>query len=560
MRKKSKKKAKKKQQNPVRMSKQENRRDVDEDGGARLREIKQVLLRNHITRGITPEKLRIILEELGPTFIKLGQIMSLHSDILPKRYCDELLKLNSDVTPMPFHDVEEILREEYGTEWETYFRSIDLKPLGSASIAQVHKAVLRSGEPVIIKVQRKGINDIMSHDISLLHRFVKLMPDIKNFKNVVDLDMVLDEMWTVAQQEMDFLKEVENMEEFARNNKNINYVTCPRLYKEFCTRRVLVMEYIDGCAIDDVKTLTANEYDLDEIGSKFVNNFIKQVMEDGFFHADPHPGNVKIRDGKIVWIDMGMMGRLSEQDRKIIVKGVRGIALHDTAIVETAVMELGDWTARPDRLNLYNDLKNFLDEYGNASMGSISIADCMEKLMEIMKNNHIRMPHGMSMLCRGLAHVEGVLATISPDINMFEIAAARVSENFLDQVDWKKEFLDLGRTLYRSVRKGSEIPSLTADLLKEYMQGQTNANITLHSSDNFTDIVRSSVRNFVIGLCIAALLISSSIICTTNMQPQVLGIPLLGAAGYAFALLASSLLVIRYLWQKFRRKKKRHST
>lgn len=531
-----------------------------DDGGSRLREIRQVLLRNHITRGITPEKLRIILEELGPTFIKLGQIMSLHSDILPKRYCDELLKLNSEVTPMPFHDVEQVLREEYSTEWETYFQSIDLRPLGSASIAQVHRAVLKNGEPVIIKVQRKGIYEIMSRDISLLHRFVKLMPDIKNFKNVVDLDMVLDEMWTVAQQEMDFLKEAENMEEFNHNNKNINYVTCPHLYKEYCTRKILVMEYIDGCAIDDVDILAKEGYDLDEIGSKFVNNFIKQVMEDGFFHADPHPGNVKIRDGKIVWIDMGMMGRLSERDRKIIVKGIRGIALHDTAIVETAVMELGDWSTRPDRLELYNDLKDFLDEYGNASLGSISIADCMEKLMEIMKANHIRMPHGMSMLCRGLTNVEGVLTTISPDINMFEIAAARVSENFLDQVDLKKECLDLGRSIYRSIRKGSELPSLTADVLKEYLQGQTNANITLHSSQNFTDVIRSSVRNFVIGLCIAALLISSSIICTTNMKPQVLGIPLLGAAGYAFALLASSLLVVRYLWQKFHHKKKRHSS
>lgn len=532
-------------------------RKTEEEGGSRLKEIRQVLLRNKITRGISPEKLRIILEELGPTFIKLGQIMSLHSDILPKRYCDELLKLNSDVSPMPFSTVEEVLRSEYGTEWASFFRSVEKTPLGSASIAQVHRAVLRTGEKVIIKVQRKGIYETMSRDISLLHRLVRLMPAIKNFRNVVDLDMVLDEMWTVAQQEMDFLQEAENMEEFARDNRGILYVGCPRLYREYCTGRVLVMEYIDGYSIDDIASLQNAGYDLDEIGTKFADSFIKQVMDDGFFHADPHPGNVKIRDGRIIWMDMGMMGRLSERDRKVIVRGVRGIALHDVSMVENAVLDLGEFTGRPDRTQLYKDLKSFLSDYADTSLGNISIAECMSSLMEIMKENHIRMPHGMTMLCRGLAHVEGVLSTISPEINMFQIASNHVSEDFLESVDWKSEFSKGARTVYRSLRKGSEIPSLTADVLKEYLNGQSNFNISLHSSDSFTEVVRSSVRNIVIGVCIAALLIASSIICTTGMMPQVLGIPLLGAAGYAFALIVSTFLVLRFIYQKIRPKKRR---
>lgn len=535
---------------------EENSRNQKNDGGSRLKEIRQVLLRNKITRGVSPEKLRIILEELGPTFIKLGQIMSLHSDILPRRYCDELLRLNSEVTPMPFSAVEEVLNEEYGTEWALLFRRVEHSPLGSASIAQVHRAELRTGEQVIIKVQRKGVYETMSRDIGLLHRLVHLMPAIRNFRNVVDLDMVLDEMWSVAQQEMDFLQEAENMEEFARDNRGIQYVGAPKLYREYCTRHVLVMEYIDGCAIDDTDELQTRGYDLQEVGSKFVNSFIKQVMEDGFFHADPHPGNVRIRDGKIIWIDMGMMGRLSERDRRIIVRGIRGIALHDVTMVENAVLDLGEFTAKPDRMQLYRDLKKFLDDYGDVSMGSISLADCMENLMEIMKANRIRMPHGMTMLCRGMAHVEGVLSAVSPDINIFDIASARVTENFLSSTDWKAELSKSTRTLYRSFRKGSEIPSLTADVLKEYLQGQSTVNIFLHSSENFTGIVRSSVRNIVIGVCIAALLIASSIICTTDMTPKILGIPLLGASGYAFALLVSSFLVLRFVYQKLRPKKR----
>ena len=290
--------------------------NTQNDGGSRLKQIRQVLVRNHITRGITPEKLRIILEELGPTFIKLGQIMSLHSDILPKAFCEELMKLNSDVTPMPFETVEEIINESCGAQWASFFKSIDTKPLGSASIAQVHKAVLKDGSDVIIKVQRKGIYETMSRDISLLHRLVKLMPPVGDLKNIVDLDMILNEMWSVAQQEMDFLKEASNLEEFAHNNKNINYSRCPKLYREYSTSKVLVMEYIGGFGIYDVKDLKASGYDLHEIGVKFVNNYIKQVMDDGFFHADPHPGNVKIMDGKIM-INKETLQVLLEKTRKL---------------------------------------------------------------------------------------------------------------------------------------------------------------------------------------------------------------------------------------------------
>ena len=529
-------------------------RQEKEENSQRFREIREVLHRNRITRGVTPEKLRVILEELGPTYIKLGQIMSLHSDILPKAYCDELMKLNSDVTPMPFEVVEDVIDHSYRQDWREVFESIEKEPLGSASIAQVHRAKLRTGEDVIVKVQRKGIYDTMARDIGLLHRLVKLMPPVGDFRNLVDLDMVLDEMWAVAQEEMDFLKEAANMEEFARNNRDVVYVTEPKVYHEFSTSRVLVMDYIGGVPIDDVDSLRAQGYDLDEVGTKFVNNFFKQVMDDGFFHADPHPGNVKVADGKIVWIDMGMMGRLTEKDRRTMARGVQGIALHDVTMVENAVLEIGDFRGRPDRGQLYQDLKKFLAEYGSASMGTLDIAEALQALMEIMKANKIRLPHGVTMLCRGLTHVEGVLAKISPDINMMQIAATRYTDDLLQHVDWKKEWDKNARMLYRSARKGAEIPALMTDALKEYLEGQSTVNIDLHSSEDLSFVVFSSVRNIVIGVCIAALLVSSSIICVTDMTPKVFGIPLLGFAGYAFALVCSTLLTVRYIYHKLKKK------
>ena len=519
-----------------------HKKQQKEENSERFREIKDVLRKNQITRGVTPEKLRMILEELGPTYIKLGQIMSLHSDFLPKAYCDELLKLNSDVTPMPFDDVEDVINHSYGQDWRELFQFIEEAPLGSASIAQVHRARLKNGEEVIIKVERKGIYDTMARDIGLLHRLVKLIPPVGDFKNLVDLDMVLDELWSVAQEEMDFLKEAANMDEFSRNNASVQYVTTPKLYHEYSTGHVLVMEYIDGYSLDDVESLQNAGYDMDEIGTKFVNNFIKQVMDDGFFHADPHPGNVKIRDGKIVWIDMGMMGRLSEKDRHTMIKGIRGIALHDISMVENSVLEIGEFRGKPDRERLYQDLKKFIADYGTTSMGSLDVAAAIAGLVEIMKQNRISLPHGVSMLCRGLTHIQGVLAVISPDINMMQIAVNRYTEDFLKNINWKSEFQKQARIVYRSVNKGVEIPGLVTDILKEHLEGQSVVNIDLHSSEDLTNVISAAIRNIVVGLCVAALLIASSVICTTDMTPKILGIPALGFAGYAFAMVVSIFL------------------
>ena len=517
------------------------------DNRARLREITAVLRKHHITRGVTPEKLRAILEELGPTYVKLGQIMSLHSDVLPQRYCDELMKLTSEVTPMPFSEVEEVINRSYREDWRNIFASIEHNTLGSASIAQVHKARLLDGRDVIVKVERKGIYDTMARDIGLLKRAVGILPPIGGLKNVVDLEMVLDELWSTAQEEMDFLKEAANMEEFARNNQGINYIRCPKLYHEYTTSRVLVMEYIGGCPVDDKNKLLAEGYDLGEIGRKLVNNYIKQVMEDGFFHADPHPGNVKVMDGKIVWIDMGMMGRLTYRDRNLMATAVRAIAVGDIAVLESTILELGDVQGKIDSGKLYGELRDLMDRYGNASMGSIDAVEFFKDVMEIMKGNDIRLPHGMTMLVRGLTQMQGVLLNISPDINMAEIAAGRLREEMLQNFDWKKEAGKTGRRIYKAAGRTLDIPPLVKIALEEYLKGQARINMELDSTRKFSQLMRRLVRNLVMGLWVMALLISSSIICTTDMQPRLLGIPALGFFGYSLAFVICLYVFIRHL-------------
>ncbi len=507
---------------------------------ARLKEIRSVLVRNHITRGVSPEKLRSILEELGPTFVKLGQIMSLHSDVLPQRYCDELLKLDSQVRPMPFADVISVIENSYRESWQNVFSSIDPQPLGSASIAQVHRAVLRSGEEVIVKVQRAGIYDIMARDIRMLKKATHYLPPVGDLRNLVDLEKVLEEMWNVTQEELNFLQEADNMEEFARCNQGINYIYVPKLYREHTTTHVLCMEYIDGWNIDDKEHLIEAGYDLHEIGVKLVNNYIKQIMEDGFFHADPHPGNVKVRDGKIVWIDMGMMGRLSNRDRDLLGQAIEGIAVNDISRLQRSVLSLGEFWDKPDREKLYQGIRDLLRDYGSTGMGDIKIPDMLRDLTDVMKENHIGMPHGLTMLARGLTHMEGVLAIIDPDTNMLDIAKTRIQEQAFTDVNLKSELKKSGWKLYQSVRKGVEIPSLATDIMKEYLQGQARMNMELKTSQDFAFLLRKLVRNMVTGLWVSTLVLSSAILCLTDIKPKVFGIPLPGFLGF----LAAFIIVV----------------
>lgn len=255
----------------------------------RLKEIMEVVRRHEMVKGITPDKLCAMLEELGPTFIKLGQILSMRSDFLPAEYCTALTKLRSQVAPMPFAQVASIVEASYGRPLSDVFAAFDETALGSASIAQAHAAVLASGESVVVKVQREGIHDVMSRDIMLLKHACKALKYAPG-NDLVDMNRVLDEMWLVAQEEMNFQTEAANLERFYAANKEVAFVSSPKLYREYTTTRVLVMERIDGLSLEDHAVLTEAGYDLSEIGEKLADNYIKQIMDDGFFHADPHPG------------------------------------------------------------------------------------------------------------------------------------------------------------------------------------------------------------------------------------------------------------------------------
>jgi len=529
-----------------------NNKKMDTNG-RRLGKIIAILMKHDITKGLTPEKLRLIIEDLGPTFIKIGQMMSMRRDVLPYDYCLELEKLRSQVKPMSFETVIKIIEEEYQHPAKDVFRVIQKEPLGSASIAQVHEAELNDGSKVVIKVQRVGIYRIMAQDVVLLNRATGILNIASGIGDVIDFRMIVDEMWSTAQQEMDFLIEAQNAQLFYEFNALINYISCPRIYKQFTTSKVLVMEAVEGIEIDETEALSVEGYDLQEIGKKLSENYVKQIIDDGFFHADPHPGNIFIRNGQIVWIDLGMMGRLSKREMGVLRRYVKAVATGDVEMLKGAVLALGVHKGR--RINqpqLYESIAGMLEEYGTEEFSNINMGRLLEEILRIASENHIAMPSGISMLSRGMITIEGVITTVSPSTNIVNIMANHIAGQEAGDLDLDKIIEDNGRKFIISSEKAISVPGQVSDFLSLANKGQIKVNLELIGSEEPLAEVDKMVNKIVVCIINAALLIGSSFIATTDMTPKLLGIPALGTIGYITAIILSGGLMV-----SIRKKKKR---
>lgn len=504
---------------------------VQDRAASRLNQLLIILKKHDVIHGLTPAKLKGILEECGPTFVKLGQIMSMRPDILPEEYCDELTLLRSQVMPMPFSEVEKVFLKEYGADYKGKFQFIEEKALGSASIAQVHLATLADGMKVVIKVQRPGIHKEMAEDIQLLQKAIGLLKYVHQpLIEPVDFKRMVDEMWMVAQQEMNFLVEANHLEEFSKlNHGEGSKVTCPKMIKSLTTSKLLVMEYVDGIFLDDVEKLK-EKYDLEAISYALVDNYAKQVLTDGFFHADPHTGNICVRDGKIVWIDLGMVGRLSMRDRELFITAIECMMAQDSLGLKNVVISLGIMRKKINHSLLYEDVDQMMSKYGSMDFETMNLGDIFHELTQIMNRHQIGIPEGISILSRGIVTIQGVLRGLNPKINVMQILRSYLNENpemFVDK-DFKGRMV---QTMFR-MKKLKEVPMDLANLIQMTAKGQTKINMEITGSEEPLSKIEEMVNRAIIALLAAALIIGSSMIATVDVSGKIFGIPLLGTIGY----------------------------
>ncbi len=521
---------------------------MDISSTKRLKEIVAVLRQREILQGMTPAKVRQVLEDLGPTFVKLGQIISMRPDFLPKEYQEELTKLQSDVRPMDFATVKAIIQGEYQQDWDKIFSYIDEKALGSASIAQVHQAVLLNGDKVVVKVQRPGIYDIMAKDISLLKKALSILNIVHDSNSVVDLESIVDEMWEVAKQEIDFVLEADHIEEFAHLNKEDKDILCPAVNRQLTTPRILVMECMEGIPLDDAQALTDNGVDMERMGRLLGVNYVKQVIEDGFFHADPHPGNIWVKDGKILWLDLGMMGRMSAKDRNTFRRAIMALVTGDVYEMKEAVLALGVPRGKVDHIQLYDDVAMLMNQYGDLDFEHVQAGEITRQILRVLKNNNIGVPHGFSMFARGVLIMEGVMTRCCPQVNFSEIFAQGLKISMERDFNWLNELSRMKREGYTLVKKSMQLPEQISDILKMTLSGQTKVNLDLTGSQEPLQQLDAMINKMIMAIISAALLLGSSTICTTQMTPQIMEIPVLGVAGY----LAAMVLCGKLLWNIIR--------
>ena len=517
---------------------------MDISSARRLKEIVAVLRDRELLQGVTPVKVRQVLEDLGPTFVKLGQIISMRPDFLPNEYQAELTRLQSEVKPMDFSVVKEIVQREYNQSWDGIFASIDETAMGSASIAQVHRASLLNGDRVVIKVQRPGIYDVMAKDIALLKKAISLLNLVRDSDGVVNLESMVDEMWEIAKQEMDFLLEADHIEEFAHLNKDDENILCPKVNRQLTTQRILVMECMDGIPLDDAEGLQAACVDMERIGRLLGINYVKQMIDDGFFHADPHPGNIWVKDGRIIWLDLGMMGRLSVRDRNSFRHAIMALVTNDVYGMKEAVLALGVPRGKVDHIQLYDDVSALMAQYGDLDFEHLKAGEVARKILMVLKSNNIAIPHGFSMFARGVMIMEGVMTRCCPQVNFSEIFAKGLRVSMEKDFSWLAELNKFKRDSYMLMKKSMQLPEQISDILKMTLSGQTKVNLDLTGSQEPLQKLDSMINKMIMAIISAALLLGSSTICTTQMEPKIMEIPLLGVLGY----LAAMVLCSKLLW------------
>lgn len=510
---------------------------------ARFQDILHVLKKYHITTGMSPTKLRHILEDLGPTYVKLGQIMSMRSDMLPDNYCKELTKLRTSVKPIPFSEVTTILEEEWNCPLSQVLQKIDETPIGSASIAQVHHAILQTKEEVVIKVQRPHIQKTMKEDIELLKKAVKLLHLTVGTGETIDFPTILDELWKTSQEEMNFLKEAQHLTRFYQNQADIVYITSPKVFPNWTTKKVLVMEYIHGIQIDHQEELLKLGYDMEEIGRKTAENYCKQILEDGFFHADPHPGNLWISDGKIAWLDLGMTGTLSEYHKQLLKKAVMALLKNDMYELKNVFLAFGEPKAPINHARLYSDIDEIVQRYMSIGFGNMDLGKLMERLLSLVKVHKIAIHTDLTILCRSMVTLEGTLRICSPTVNMMEVLSVHMSQQFFQSFSLKNELTHKARLLYGSMDKSLEIPALFADLLNITKNGQTKLNLEFADLQEQRKSLQHITRQIILCFLACFLFLGSCILCLSDLEPQLFSMPWISSLGFLLSFLLMIWLI-----------------
>ncbi len=501
-------------------------------------------------RDITgPERLRKVFEDLGPSFIKLAQLLSSRPDLISESYANELKRLQDEVPPFAPEVARSIIENEIKLPLTTAFRDFDDDPIAAASIAQVHQAVLSDGTRVVVKVQRPQIRDVIETDIRIFRVIARLMSRYIPEANFFNPEGIVEEFARTVRKETDFTDEGRNACRFRRIFAETPEVMIPRIYPEFMTRNVLVMDRIDGVNIDDVSGIDRFGLNRQEVALNGVGAYFKQIFEHGFFHADPHPGNIFVTaEGQIAFCDFGQVGRVTETLREHIANLFMALLSKDFDRIVSEYIEMGIVSQDIDmdqfRSEFRTDLADFVEPLYGLTLKEINFAAYLNALTEIAARHRLRLPSELLLVNKAMMVLESIYSELDPNFDFFKAAEPYASKLMRTRLDPGKAFerarknvVDLGDFTVTFPR---QLRMLAQKMIKD------NFHIKMHHvglERLIRDFDRSSNR-IAFSLIVAALLLSSAIMHASAIGPRVYGISLLGLSSFLFALILGIWLLI----------------
>ena len=517
----------------------------------RLREIYSILSKHRVLKGFTPEEFRHVLEDLGPSFVKIGQTLSTRSEILPQSYCDELAKLQTECDPLPFDQVEGALKDIYGDDLVRVFAEIDPKPLGSASLAQVHRARLATGETVAVKVQRPGVKATMAQDIDIMRIMVARMSRFAKNEQMLDFSDVVEEMWRTFLEETDFEREAENLQLFRQFNEGVAFIDCPQVHAELCSEYCLVMEYVEGIPIYDHERLSAAGYDLAEIGEKMLDNYATQILEHGFFHADPHPGNIIVREGKVVYIDLGIMGRLTPAERAGFGTIIEAVGLQDPGRLKDALLSfaVSRGNSAIDHPRMLADLDLLLSSYASCDVADIDIGQLLSAILSLTRVSKVTLPTSVTNVSRGIVTIEGTVADFIANDSIVGIINDHIRRS-ANPIEGSKDALrDVALELRKASEGMAQAAAYSGETLRMLTRGQLKFNMEMLGSGEPMAALSKIMNRLTIGIIIAGLFIGSSMFAQFSGEATIFGVPFVSFFGFLGAFVLS-VWVILDIWRR----------
>ncbi|WP_374439981.1 ABC1 kinase family protein [Epilithonimonas sp.] len=498
-----------------------------------------------VSAGTVYERIRLVLEELGPTFVKLGQSFSNREDLLPPELIQELQKLQDRVEVVEMN-VEEILENEFNILVKDHFSEIVLRPLATASIAQVYKATLISGEEVILKIKKPDVLSIIEDDLLLIKDVVKLISTYSEMGAKLNLKQAIGTFEKSLLEEVSLVNERNNISQFSLNFKHSKETYVPLVYDEYSNNNVLCMEYIDGIKVTDKAELLRHNIDPADISEIGLRLFVSQILDYGFFHADPHAGNILVKkDGRLVFIDFGAVGKIQPNDKEILESLIVAFVAKNPNKIVRYLKKMAVSYEIPDERKFENDVEEVVSFVHSTSLKDIDSNTIINKMKDVLKDNRLYMPDYFYLLFKGIGLIEGVGRTINPDLDVVKSLHPYTRKIFKKRISPKKLLRKGVDKVMNFADNVDEIPKELRSVLQKLDDDKFTISSEIKNIEKTNQLIKSSIINLILGMILGANIIATAIVFVSESGPRIGELSVVAGLGSLFSVFLIIILFLR---------------